>query len=349
MTRPQSRRGFLKFAGAAGSTALLCPCHALAQTPVATAAHRVDVHHHMTPPIWIREAREQIAATNRNLAPIADWTPQRSLDEMDRNGVASAIASVTNPGIWFGDAAAARKLARGCNDYLAQLARDHPRRFGAFATLPLPDRDGSLAEIAYAFDTLKVDGIGLMTSYDDKWPGDPAFAAVFDELNRRKAVVYFHPTASNCCAARMPDVSFSAIEFPIDTTRAVTSLLFGGTLARCPDIRWIFSHGGAAVPALAERVSRNIESQPRLAERIPHGGMHELRRLFYDTAQAANPITMAGLLKLVSSSQIVFGTDYPLVSSAATVEGLAKLGFAADDLLAIERGNALRLFPRLQA
>ena len=337
----------MKLAGAAGSSAFLCPCHSFAQPRENTLPRRIDVHHHVTPPIWMREARDQIAATNRNLPPIADWSVQRSLDEMDRNGVRSAVVSVTNPGIWFGDAAAARKLSRGCNEYLARLVADHPRRFGAFATLPLPDIEGSLAEIAYSFDVLKADGIGLMTSYDDKWPGDAAFAPVFAELNRRKAVVYFHPTSTNCCTAHIPDVSLSVIEFPIDTTRAVTSLLFSGAFARYPVIRWIFSHAGAAVPSLANRMARIMESQPRLASRIPNGVIYELKRLFYDTALSANPVTMAGLLELVTATQIVFGTDYPLQPSQGAVQGLAELGLSTADLQAIEAGNAGRLLPRL--
>src|SRR5262249_25875944 len=158
------------------------------------------VHHHAMPPDWLREAREQIAVTNRNLSPIATWSPQVSLDEMDRNGIRGALLSVTNPGIWFGKVEPARRLARACNEYLAQVSRDHPSRFGFFTCLPLPDTEGSLAEISYAYDVLKADGIGLMTSYDDKWPGDIAFAPVFEELNRRNAIVYLHPTSTNCCS-----------------------------------------------------------------------------------------------------------------------------------------------------
>ena len=116
----------MKFAGAACSGALLCPCHSFAQPQENAAPRRIDVHHHVTPPIWMREAREQIAATNRNLPPIADWSVQRSLDEMDRNGVRSAVASVTNPGIWFGDVAAARKLSRRCNDERRRMGNPDP-------------------------------------------------------------------------------------------------------------------------------------------------------------------------------------------------------------------------------
>lgn len=311
------------------------------------AAGFIDVHHHITPPAWAEGARAAIAATIRRTDLLLEWTPQRSIEEMDRNGIATAVTSLTNPGVWFGDPQLARSLARASNEYAANLARDFPGRFGVFAALPLPDRDGSLAEIAYAFDVLKADGIGLMTSYEDKWPGDPAFAEVFDELNRRRAVIYLHPTVPKCCSALIPGVSPSVVEFPIDTTRAVTSLLFSGTFARCPDIRWIFSHGGAAIPMVAYRMAHILEADPRNAAKAPNGALHELRRLYYDTAQAANPPAMSALLALTGVSQVLFGSDYPLLGISHTTKGLASLGLSPEDLAAIGRHNALRLFPRL--
>ena len=165
--------------------------------PAAAAAkpHRIDVHHHIVPPRYVTDMG--LKWVNRHNAPLPlhgplEWTPERSLAEMDRNGVATAITSLSDPGVWTGDVARSRSVARYCNDYAAQLARDYPGRFGVFASLALPDIEGSLREIEYAFDVLGADGIVLMTSYGDKWPGDAAFAPVFDELNRRKAVVYFH-------------------------------------------------------------------------------------------------------------------------------------------------------------
>lgn len=157
--------------------------------------------------------------------------------------------------VWFGDVQAARTLARKCNEYLAQLVRDFPDRFGFFAAVPLPDTEGSLQEITYALDTLKADGIGLMTNYGDKWPGDPAYAAVFDELNRRHAVVFVHPTPPNCCKNLVPHVPTAFTEFPHDTTRAVTSLLYSGSLARLRDIHFIFCHAVGTIPMLAGRIA----------------------------------------------------------------------------------------------
>lgn len=308
----------------------------------------VDVHHHLVPPAWISERYEAVAATNRRISSLTDWTPQRSVEEMDQNAVATAITSVTNPGIWCGDADRAGALARSCNEFASDIARDFPGRFGVFASLPLPDIDESLAEIVYALDVLHADGIGLMTSYDGKWPGDPAFAAVFDELNRRKAVVYFHPTVADCCIGLLPDVPPSMMEFPFDSTRAVVSLLTSGTFARCRDIKWIFSHGGGALPMLAHRIAGSVGSDPQFAGCAPGGVLEELARLYYDTAQVANPCSMAALRQLVGLQQILFGSDFPMAGISRTVEGLSLLDLPPSDLKAIGRENALKIFPRLK-
>jgi predicted TIM-barrel fold metal-dependent hydrolase len=222
---------------------------------------------------------------------------------------------------------------------------DHPNRFGVFASLPLPDIEGSLREIAYALDELKSEGIGLLTNYDGKYPGDPAFAPVFEELNRRKAVVYFHPAQAPCCAAHGIGVPAATLDFPFDTTKAITSMLFAGTFARCRDIRFIFSHAGGTVPFLAERIAR-LQVRPEFRAAVPDGVMFELKRLFFDTALSANELAFSALLKLVAPDQVLFGSDYPFApetTMTATVKGLAELGLPAEVLRAIERTNALKL------
>src|SRR6202023_1889764 len=166
-----------------------------------------------------------------------DWTPQVSLDLMDQNGVATAVGSITSPGIWFGNNQQGRFWARECNEFGARIAGDYPGRFGLFAAIPLPDTEGSLREIAYALDILKADGIGLVSNYDDKWPGDPAFTSVFEELNRRKAVVFIHPAAPSCCSHLMPGIAASTVEFLFDTSRAIISLLVNGTFSNFSGIR----------------------------------------------------------------------------------------------------------------
>jgi predicted TIM-barrel fold metal-dependent hydrolase len=218
-----------------------------------------------------------------------------------------------------------------------------------FAVMPMPYVDATLEEIAYTLDTLKADGIGLLTSYGDKWLGHPVFAPVLDELNRRRAVVYTHPTTANCCGNLIPDVPESIVEWGTDTTRTIASLVFSGTAARCRDVKIILSHGGGTMPFLTERFVRLPLINKSLAPRVPNGVEHELRRFYYDTAQAAHQFALASLLKLVPVSQVVFGTDFPYRTAADHVKGLTEYGFSASDLQAIDRGNALRLLPRLGA
>ena len=218
-----------------------------------------------------------------------------------------------------------------------------------FAVMPMPYVEGTLQEIGYALDTLKADGIALLTSYGDKWLGDPAFTPVMEELNRRRAVVYTHPTTANCCGNLIPDVPESIIEWGTDTTRTIASLVFSGAAARFHDMKIIFSHGGGTLPFLTERFLRLPMANKNLASRVPHGVEAELKRFYYDTAQAAHPYALASLTRLIPVSQIVFGTDFPYRTAIDHVKGLTDYGFSANDLQSIDRDNALRLLPQLRA
>jgi predicted TIM-barrel fold metal-dependent hydrolase len=339
---PARRRFLISFAAFGASTALpLVP--SLAQTPA--KPRLVDVHHHIMPSFFVDALKDRIRPSPAWLG----WSPQKALGDMDQSGVATAIVSYTTPGVWLGDVQQARSLARRCNEYAAQLMRDNPGRFGFFAALPLPDTDGSLREIDYAFGTLKADGIGLMTSYDDRWLGDAAFAQVFDELNRRNAVVYVHPTAAACCRNLMSYVPPNVTEFIQDTNRAITSLMYSGSLARLRDIRFVFSHAGGTIPMLAGRIAQVGSRQPQFAAKVPNGVEYELKRLHYEVANSANRPAIAALTSLIPISQIMFGSDYPIVPISATAGGLSRVGLTGADLQAIERDNAIMLFPRLKA
>jgi predicted TIM-barrel fold metal-dependent hydrolase len=347
-----SRRHFLTALAGLGVGTILPAKELVAQTSAAGAKLRlIDVHHHILPPVYMAEARQRVVAQGQGYLPasVLQWTPENTLTEMDRSGVATAVVSISTPGIWFGDVQASRTLARKCNEYAAGLVRDHPGRFGFFAAVPLPDTEGSLREIAYALDVLKADGIGLMTSYGDKWPGDPAYTPVLEELNRRKTVVYVHPTGPDCCRDLISDVPFVFTELPHDTTRAVTSLLFSGSFARFRDIRFIFSHAGGTLPMVAGRIARQSSAMKTLAEKLPNGVEYELKRLHYEIAGSANRPAMSALMNLVPTSQIVFGSDYPWGSVSANTGGLTNLGLSAADLQAIGRENAIVLFPRLRS
>lgn len=307
--------------------------------------NHIDVHHHFYPPEF-RQAVNDF--TGSALPKVKSWTPAASLEEMDKNGVSTAILSLWSiPGVWMGaNVEGMRRWARHVNDYAAEMQRDYPSRFGLFAALPMPDVEGSLAEIEYALDVLKADGVGLMTNFGDKWPGDLAYRPVFEELNRRKAVVYFHPVAPTCCAgALVPGVQESWAEVPFDTGRAVLSLLFSGVFADLPDIKWIFSHSGGTVPVIACRTGALSQHSPRVKEIAPNGIDYELTRLYYETANGYHAPNMAALLAYVPISQVMFGTDYPYLTVGENADGLAKY-VSGEDLEAIRSGNALRLFPQ---
>ena len=338
------RRQFLAGLAAFGAGALFPGCASDSAAPVLTGGkpHRIDVHHHHVPPGYL--AAIPRARASGNPPP---WTPAKSLEDMDRNGIALSITSIIPEGVWFGDVALARRLGREVNEYGARLVRDYPGRYGMFATIALPDTEGSLREIAYAFDVLQADGIALMTSFDDKYPGDAAFWPVLEELNRRRAIVYTHPLQPACCRNPIPQaISASAIEYPADTTRAIASLLFSGAAARYPDIRWIFSHGGGVLPFVYSRFTRQEAAMKDRAKYLPNGVAHEIKKFYYETAQANHWGALAALLKIAPLSQVMFGTDYPFRPGSEEVEGLAAYGFTTTDLQAVERGNALRLLPR---
>ncbi|HEX5211306.1 MAG TPA: amidohydrolase family protein [Pseudolabrys sp.] len=331
-----SRRSFIAQAVAAGTAMALTPAQADEKLT------KIDVHHHFAPDFH----RDAVSARRGGLR-WPKWSPQMSLDDMDKNGIATAMLSVVQPGTWFGDVGESRKLTRQLNDYAARLSRDHPGRFGLFACIAPPDTEGSLKEIDYVFDTLHADGIGLLTSYGTLYLGDPSFAPIYAELNRRKAIVYVHPVSPNCCKSLVPGIPVGSIEYATDTTRTIAHLVFSGTTTKFPDIRWIFSHSGGTLPFLTGRFTRLAgERKPAF---LPNGPLPEFRRFHYELAQGNTPGQIAALLKMVALEQVLYGTDYPFRPGAEVTDGIAAYGFSAVERQSIERDAALKLLPRLKA
>jgi 6-methylsalicylate decarboxylase len=304
----------------------------------ARARGRIDVHQHMKSP------------ADPNAGLTRTWTPEKAIEDMDRHGVATAIVSPVNgvrESMWTGTEKA-RGAVRENNESGAKLVRDYPGRFGVYAALPFVDIEGSLKEIEYAYDTLKVDGVGLWpdTGADRRWLGNGAFAPIFDELNRRKAVVFIHANTPACCHDLDPGVPDSMSEYDFAITRAVTSLLVNGTLSRCPDIKFIIAHSGATIPMLAGRIRDRVPKQAQ--SRIPNGTYYELKKLYYEIAHASFPWAMAALLKLAPMWQILFGTDYPIEKIESTIDELPATKLTSAERRAIDRENAERLFPRFR-
>lgn len=337
-----SRRGLLA-GGVALSATALAP-RFTAEAVAQTAAQRIDVHHHVTAPTWL----DAVKSMKKDSPPMANWSVQKTLDDMDKGGVAVAMTSPTTPQTFGLDAAQAARVARECNEYAKKLEAEHPGRFGTWATLPLPYVDESLKEIAYAFDTLKVDGVGIMTSYGDKWLGYAEFEPVWAELNRRKATVYTHPTGANCCVNLVKGVDEAYIEFGTDTTRAIFTIIFSGVGEKYPDINWIWSHGGGSLTAFYERFTVQALTRPPYAGKVTRDQVEkQIRRYYYDTAAIPNDVTMSALVKMVPMTQIVYGSDFPYRFAWEYAKYLPTY-FKGNDLKAVDRDNALRLIPRLK-
>ena len=355
------RRQFLS--GLGGLAALAAGTAFPARTLLAQATGanqgRIDVHSHYAPPAWVSVVNakrgHEFVGNAEFLNAFKDWTPAKSIEQMDQAGIATSMVSITTPGVWFGDnespVEATRQLSRQCNEYGAKIAADFPGRFGLFAVLPLPDVDGSLREIEYALDTLKVDGFGLLShyseTYGEKLLGDPAFAPAFEELNRRKAIVYVHRKISSG-----PNEIFGW-----DVHRAMLSLLKAansgnerGYSARFPDVRFIFCDAGGTMPFLIRRSTAPTEAAGVPAVGSENALISEVRKFYFGTGRSNNAQTMAALKQIVPVSRILFGTDYPYAHVADEARGLQDCGvFDASELRDVFRENALAMLPQYES
>lgn len=347
LQRHSSRREFL------AATSAICAAATLTTHRHAAAADGpklIDTHHHFYPPSYQKawadwEDQRKIPHLGVQLA----WSREQDLEAMDKNSITTSVLSLAStPGTWFdAGAPAAHDMARLCCDFAAEMVRDKPGRYALFAPLSMLDVELTFKEIEYALDTLKADGINLQTNYGDKWLGDPAYQPIFEELNRRKAVVYVHPLVASCCGKLNVGAFPFVIEVPHDTTRTIVSLLLSGTFARMRDIKWLFSHAGGTIPILAGRIESFFDRAGNRDRFAPDGVEAEFRRLYYDTANATHPASMAALTSLIPMSQITYGSDYPYFP-LDQIESLRR-ALPPQDVAAISSENALRLLPRLNA
>lgn len=306
---------------------------------------RVDVHHHIFPPRYAEAERDRIKAlTHAFFDRVIAWTPEQSIESMDASLTSTAVLSMSTPGVWFGDGKTAHEYAREFNSFCATLRERFPGRFELLAALPLPDVERSLKEIEFAFSDCKAIGVGLATNAGDIWPGDPKCSAIFEELNRRGAIVFFHPNTTSFSERILPGIPSAAIEFPFDTMRAIASLLFSGTFSRCRNIRFIFSHGGGVLPMLAGRLEGLANHRPDFSDGLPNGVMFELKRQFYDTAGIVNSVAFSAIRSLVGPRQLLFGSDVPFWDARRLATGLDALVADPGERALIDRDNAMELF-----
>ncbi|WP_216900030.1 amidohydrolase family protein [Nocardia alni] len=310
-----------------------------------SAPARIDVHQHILPPHYARLLREH----NLTAAgwPLPDWSAESTIAMMDQTGIATGVLSVSAPGTHFGDDAKARELSRANNDFTAEVVKDHPDRFGLFASLPLPDVDGAIAETAYAYDELHADGVVLMTNANGHYLGDPLYEPLWAELDARDAVVFLHPTA--LALPMLPGAPTPVVDFTFDTTRTAVDMVLAGVLNRYPRMRVILSHAGGALPYLAHRVA--VTSTVLHPERTPEDILADLRRFYFDTALSASPTALPSLRAFAASGHILYGSDWPFAPQTAGEYFNHHLdtfdGWGEGELHAANRGAAEMLFPRL--
>ena len=296
---------------------------------------RIDVHHHVVPPEFADDSM-----------PVRLPNSQEQLRTMDSWHIRAAITSLT-PRVLLKNLHRLPDVARACNEFQARRAGDNQARFGSFALLPLPDVDGALKEISYALEVLRLDGIGLFSSVNDRYLGDPLFDPVFDELNRRHAVVFIHPTHCEAPEHSHLHAPPFVVEYVFDTTRAIVNLIYSGTFKRCPNIRFIVAHGGGAVPFLAQRIAmmEGHRGAKGVSDVIP-----ALRRLYYEIASTTSAFALRSLQELADATHILWGSDLPFVYGNRLKEEVDHWekydGFDAASRAAVEEENALRLLPR---
>jgi len=277
------------------------------------------------------------------------WSKEASISFMDDAGIDVAVVSLSTPGVHTGDSAKARALARRCNEFSAELVHAKPDRFGGFACLPLPDVDASLEELSYALDVLGLDGFVLFTNSNGVYLGDPVLEPAFEELERRKTVVYVHPNLSPDAVAHSLGLPDNLLDFPTDTNRAVAQMHYKNRFARTPNVKYIFSHAGGSIPYLAARFAI-IDEMGFIAGGEQRGTAADMfRRVYWDTALAASDPVLRMLRDVAGIDQVLYGTDFPYLRRDLAVSSKQRILQSTElndsEKRAILGGNASRLFP----
>jgi 6-methylsalicylate decarboxylase len=312
---------------------------------------RIDVHQHLMPSFYAQALDANGGDPSDSPMPV--WSPELAISYMDAHEIGTSIVSLSAPSVVGWQGAGRKQMARRVNEYVAELGRSHAGRFGSFATVPLPDVDGALEEIAYAFDTLHADGVFVLATYQGRYLGDAMFEPLWAELNRRKAVVLIHPglTPGQPPFPPVEGVVPPLLDFLLYTTRSAVQMVFNGVIDRYPDVRFILSHAGGFLPTVALRVAggaphfRSDLSDPAVT-------LAKFKRFYFDTALSTGSAIPA-LLDFAPHDHILFGSDFPYAPPDVAAYFIAALDanphLSPEQLDAVNSSNALALFPRLQS
>jgi predicted TIM-barrel fold metal-dependent hydrolase len=314
---------------------------------------RINTHVHYLPDSYRAAMRSGGHAEPDGFPTLPDWSLEEALAAMGPVGADFAVLSISSPGVHFGDDAAARELARQVNEEGAENVRSHPDRLGLFASLPLPDLEGSLVELDYAFDELGADGLILQSNSNGLYLGDPRLEPLFAELDRRRAVVLIHPASPPGWEQIELGYPRPMLEFIFESTRAVTNLVLTGTRRRYPNVQIIAPHAGAALPVVADRIGGLMELVPAMSELSPAEAIETLGTFWYDVAGFSTPRQLAALRTLVGVDRLLYGSDQPFTPDPKAAELARNLDTTPlldeAEREAVYRGNALRLLPGVAA
>lgn len=320
---------------------------------MASKLRLIDVHHHVVLPEYTAAlARSGAADPSRPLRK--NVTLRETFDSMGELGIAAAILNpLSAAGVHHGSDADARYLTEATNEALARLVSDAPDKLGFFATLPLPDLDGAVRQLEYALDQLHADGVILLSSQNGYYVGDPAFDALYAEMDRRGVIAFVHPASPAYVAQLRLKLWAAYVEYPFETTRVAANLIYNGITSRYPNIKWILAHGGGALPYLSVRLRLMEESDkntPAFVERVPEGVAPHIGSFYVDLALVGGAAPIAAIAKTVDPSHILYGSDWPYLHREFVRDQLAEIvnlpEFSGDLFSSIERGSAAELFER---
>jgi len=310
---------------------------------------KIDVHVHFLPPSYRQACLENGHANPDGMPYLPEWSEEAHIKLMDKLGIQKAILSVSTPGTHLvaGDSGLAAKVTRECNAYAADLKKRMPDRFGYWASLPLPDVDLCLEEIAQSADE-GCDGYVVLTNGHGHYLGDPIFDPVFEELNRRKAKLFIHPTTP--CIKCDPEMAARTnastekptratpmagkypnpmLEFLFDTARVVTNMFLSGTIKRNPDIKFILPHLAGAAPPLLSRWTGFSTLVPSGWEAYHEEQAREAlnTQFWFDLAGFPFPGQIVGLMQGVgvTHERLMYGSDFPFTKAEGVELLLGKL------------------------
>ncbi|KAK9444472.1 amidohydrolase family protein [Metarhizium brunneum] len=312
-----------------------------------SAIPKVDVHHHIMPP-QLRGVDEGLKGMK-----VPDWSVSSDEAFNKSVNVHSAIFSVSTPGVTFiSDPEESAKVARAMNEYSASLRDQNPSN-GFFATLPsLEHTDLVLREIRYAFDTLHADGVTLFTSYATPggYLGHPEYVPVWEELNRRNAVVFVHPINHKDSVYWDERLPMPAFDWPHETGRTAMDLILKRRPQQFPNVKIILSHGGGTLAALVTRACM-IELPEFGGVMSAEDIVSQAKSFYFDLALSGSNEMLPLILGFAKKSHLLFGSDFPHATapfSQKFTKFIDEFPMDDDARKEIYHGAAEKLFPRLK-